>query len=242
MNLKDGVASLLEIESGSNDPTAYMLTVVGISLVNGENLSTVPYAIFAQIVYGVAIGVVLAVFGIWVLTKTRVVTNGMYTVHGNDGICEVKDITQLELPGGSSKRQYYLLVPQKEKNGRIYSPVESSKVQTRKVITKQEADTLIREIPAIQAAWVENEKLRENVYKEAIKSCDLRELVKIIKNMYLRRQERISSGKKATVLDDRYFKLAEDKLYSELVFVTGKDRNQIEKQIEQQAAQCMESV
>lgn len=67
-------------------------------------------------------------------------------------------------------------------------------------------------------------------------------LVKIIKNMYLRRQERISSGKKATVLDDRYFKLAEDKLYSELVFVTGKDRNQIEKQIEQQAAQCMESV
>ena len=136
----------------------------------------------------------------------------------------------------------YLLVPQKEKNGRIYSPVESSKVQTRKVITKQEADTLIREIPAIQAAWVENEKLRENVYKEAIKSCDLRELVKIIKNMYLRRQERISSGKKATVLDDRYFKLAEDKLYSELVFATGKDRNQIEKQIEQQAAQCMESV
>ena len=164
---------------------------------------------------------------------------GEYVVHGNDGICEVKDITQLELPGGSSKRQYYLLVPQKEKNGRIYSPVESSKVQTRKVITKQEADTLI---PAIQAAWVENEKLRENVYKEAIKSCDLRELVKIIKNMYLRRQERISSGKKATVLDDRYFKLAEDKLYSELVFATGKDRNQIEKQIEQQAAQCMESV
>lgn len=74
------MASLLEIESGSNDPTAYMLTVVGISLVNGENLSAVPYAIFAQIVYGVAIGVLLAAFGIWVLTKTRVVTNGMYTV------------------------------------------------------------------------------------------------------------------------------------------------------------------
>mgnify|MGYP000172938857 CR=1 FL=1 len=77
---------------------------------------------------------------------------------------EVKDITQLELPGGSSKRQYYLLVPQKEKNGRIYSPVESSKVQTRKVITKQEADTLIREIPAIQAAWVEKCKSCGKMY------------------------------------------------------------------------------
>lgn len=49
LNLKDGVASLLEIESGSNDPTAYMLTVVGISLVNGENLSTVPYAILRRL-------------------------------------------------------------------------------------------------------------------------------------------------------------------------------------------------
>lgn len=80
LNLKDGVASLLEIESGSNDPTAYMLTVVGISLVNGENLSSVPYAIFAQIVYGVAIGIGLAYLGIFVLTKTELVLNGLDTV------------------------------------------------------------------------------------------------------------------------------------------------------------------
>lgn len=80
LNLKDGVASLLEIESGSNDPTAYMLTVVGISLINGENLSSVPYAIFAQIVYGVLIGVILAWFGIMILTKTKLIVNGMDTV------------------------------------------------------------------------------------------------------------------------------------------------------------------
>ena len=80
LNLKDGVASLLEMESGSNDPTAYMLTVVGISLVNGENLSTIPYAIFAQLVYGVAIGVGLACFGIFILTKTKLVLNGLDTV------------------------------------------------------------------------------------------------------------------------------------------------------------------
>lgn len=80
LNLKDGVASLLEIESGSNDPVAYMLTAVGISLVNGENLSTVPYAIFAQIVYGVAIGLVLAFLGIFILTKTKIVLNGLDTV------------------------------------------------------------------------------------------------------------------------------------------------------------------
>ncbi|MBO5460039.1 MAG: cation:proton antiporter [Lachnospira sp.] len=80
LNLKDGVASLLEIESGSNDPTAYMLTVVGISLVNGQNLSSIPYAIFAQVVYGIAIGVALAYLGVFVLTKTKFVLNGLDTV------------------------------------------------------------------------------------------------------------------------------------------------------------------
>lgn len=32
LNLKDGSASLLEVESGSNDPMAYMLTVIAINL------------------------------------------------------------------------------------------------------------------------------------------------------------------------------------------------------------------
>lgn len=80
LNLKDGVASLLEIESGSNDPVAYMLTVIGISILNGDNLSTVPYAIFAQLVYGTLIGVILAAIAIYVLTKTDIIANGLDTI------------------------------------------------------------------------------------------------------------------------------------------------------------------
>lgn len=80
LNLKDGIASLLEIESGSNDPMAYMLTVIGISLLNGDNLSSIPYAIFAQVVYGVLLGAVLAWVGVFVLTKTRIVVNGLDTI------------------------------------------------------------------------------------------------------------------------------------------------------------------
>ncbi len=68
LNLKDGTASLLEIESGSNDPWAYTLTIIILSLMNtsGET-GSILYLIFAQIFFGVIFGVIIAAFAYWVL-------------------------------------------------------------------------------------------------------------------------------------------------------------------------------
>lgn len=80
LNLRDGTASLLEMESGSNDPVAYLLTAIGISLKAGGDISTVPYMIFAQVVYGIAIGVIAAFLGIIFLRKVKVQTEGLDTI------------------------------------------------------------------------------------------------------------------------------------------------------------------
>ena len=81
LNLKDGTSSLLEIESGSNDPVAYMLTVIILSLINGNSsISTIPYMIFSQIVYGVVIGIVIAKVGAYILEKTNFITNNLDTI------------------------------------------------------------------------------------------------------------------------------------------------------------------
>ena len=60
-----------------------------------------------------------------------------------------------------------------------------------------------------------------------MKSCDLRQWVQVIKALLIRKEEREANGKKATVTDERYMKLAEDGLYSELSLVMGKDREEI---------------
>lgn len=47
LNLKDGTASLLEMESGSNDPVSYMLTLIGIGILASSDQSNLGYTIFA---------------------------------------------------------------------------------------------------------------------------------------------------------------------------------------------------
>lgn len=76
LSLKYGTASLLEIESGSNDPVSYMLTTIAIAmLTGGEN--SIGYMLFAQIVFGVLIGVGVAALAIFILQKSRLVTEGL---------------------------------------------------------------------------------------------------------------------------------------------------------------------
>lgn len=80
LNLKSGTAPLLEIESGSNDPVSYLLTVISIILINNEGLNDIPKLIFTQVFFGILIGVITAFVGIFILTKTTIVSEGLETI------------------------------------------------------------------------------------------------------------------------------------------------------------------
>lgn len=86
----------------------------------------------------------------------------------------------------------------------------------RDIISKEEAEQLIMQLNDFPLLRIESDKLREEQFKQAIKSCDCKEWIKMTKTIYYRKQERIAQGKKVTATDERYFKMAEDYLYSEL--------------------------
>lgn len=70
LNLKHNTASLLELESGSNDPFSYMLTTIILSLMSGGFTSgTVLYMLFAQIFFGVVFGFIIAYLALLFLKK-----------------------------------------------------------------------------------------------------------------------------------------------------------------------------
>ena len=79
LNLKYNTAPLLELESGSNDPTAYTMTMIVLSLIMGTDVS-VPLLIAAQIVIGLAAGFILAYLIGKLLTYVNFQADGLYAV------------------------------------------------------------------------------------------------------------------------------------------------------------------
>ncbi len=156
---------------------------------------------------------------------------GELIIHGTNGVCEVAEITKLSMPGADNDRMYYVLRPYYQKGGKIFSPVDSDKVLMRKVITKDEVEQLLEEMPTIGTLWVENERLRENQYKECVRTGDCRELVKIIKTLYTRKMDRMAQGKQVTSTDEQYLKIAEDSLYSEMAIALGIPRDKVKEYI-----------
>lgn len=148
-------------------------------------------------------------------------------IYGNRGVCKVIDRGFLSMSVADKEKEYYTLRPLYQKETIVYVPVGSNKTVMRPIITKEEAEDLINDIPSLESAWAANERERENQYRTALKSCDCRELVKMIKTLYERCSSRIRAGKKAAAVDERYFRMAEEQLYQELAYIFGMKKEDV---------------
>ncbi len=79
LNLKYNTASLLELESGSNDPTAYTMTMVFLSVLLGSDMS-VPVLVLSQVALGLLVGFVLAYAFGWFLKRYNLREDGLSAV------------------------------------------------------------------------------------------------------------------------------------------------------------------
>ncbi len=68
LGLKENTASLLEVESGSNDPFAYMLTIIALFMLDNQvSGSALGILAFKQLLFGVLCGVIIAFVAIRIL-------------------------------------------------------------------------------------------------------------------------------------------------------------------------------
>lgn len=146
---------------------------------------------------------------------------GQKIVYGQTGVCLVTDICEKELIR-NQKKNYYVLRPLYQENNLIYAPADSDKVFMRPVITRQEADALILEIPKIRTTLDPLGDSKEE-YQNYVTSHCCSDLVKLTAQIYLKKKNALANRKKLGFSDEKYMHIAEDLLFGELACALGID-------------------
>lgn len=163
--------------------------------------------------------------------REAVFEKGEYVVSHNKGVCTVEDITTLDISGIDKEREYYILKPIYINGSTVYMPVDTADSSLRKVLSREEADRLIQQIPEIPLINISNDKLLEQEYRGCMNANDCTEWIRVIKTIYLRKKKRIAAGRKVTALDAKYSRLAEDSLYGELAVALQMPKGEVEDYI-----------
>ncbi|MBE6956321.1 MAG: hypothetical protein E7450_02575 [Ruminococcaceae bacterium] len=140
---------------------------------------------------------------------------GEMIFYSGEGVCRVEAVGPVDVSADKQKL-YYTLQPL-YRQGKIFIPVDSP-VFSRPVITRQQAEDLLRRIPSIQAEIYENRNLRmlNEHYQALMQTRDCEDMLQLIRSVYIKQQELKAQGKKPGLVDERYMKRAEDLLYGEL--------------------------
>lgn len=83
MNLKENLRPMLELESGSNDPMAYMLTIVLIQIISSGSelsLAVVGRDLLVQFLIGGSVGYAFGRFAVWLVNRINLSNSSLYPI------------------------------------------------------------------------------------------------------------------------------------------------------------------
>lgn len=156
---------------------------------------------------------------------------GEYVVYGNKGVCQIKSVGPIDMPGVPKDREYYTMSQVYLRGSTIFTPVDNETKALRKVLTKKQAKQLIEDFKNIEPNWITDDKERDRIFTEILRGADCKELSNMLVSLHHRKEERIAGGKKATSTDERFFHAAEDILLGELGIALGVDREKVREYI-----------
>ena len=81
LNFKNDMGPLLEMESGSNDPTSYMITVIILGMITGES-TNIALTFLLQVFVGIGIGALIGYLGTKVINLIKLEIDGLYIILG----------------------------------------------------------------------------------------------------------------------------------------------------------------
>lgn len=148
-------------------------------------------------------------------------------VYSPYGVCKVDSIIERKL--GSEIRKYYVLAPIGQDTSSYLIPTTSPIIETKikPVLSKKEILELIKVIPDQEIKWVENDNERKQYFQEIIRKADRKELIALIKAIYIHQDSLKDKKKRLHAVDEQYFHDAEKLIYDEISYVLEIDKEQV---------------
>jgi CarD family transcriptional regulator len=143
------------------------------------------------------------------------------------GVCRIAEIAEKDM--GGSLRRYYVLKPLRSGDATIFVPSDNESLTSkiRRVMSEDEARSLIDAMPDEGTIWMEDEQARRDRYREILSSGSRKELVRLIKTLYLHKQSQKGRGKKMKSPDEDILKSAEKMLHDEFAYVFNIKREEV---------------
>ncbi len=157
---------------------------------------------------------------------------GELIVYGSTGVCRVHAKGVLDKKyGGEKGRTYYTLKPVYRKET-IYTPVDT-KVFTRPLISAEEADKLIDNIPQVEAEMYHSKRTQDlsDHYQNSLNSHQCEDLIELVLSIYAKKQYVEKQKRKFGQIDERYMKKAEELLFGEFAAALGIDKDAVPEYI-----------
>lgn len=157
---------------------------------------------------------------------------GEYVIYGNSGICRIEEIgIPANYPRVTAGKQYYTLLPVFG-SGMIYAPIDT-RVFMRNIMTRQEAEALIEQIPEIKEEAFAGQDVRalSEKYKECLDTHQCEDLVRLMKTIYKKEKSMAESGKKLAKTEQDYGRMAKELLHQEFSMALGIPCEEVEAYI-----------
>lgn len=152
---------------------------------------------------------------------------GDQVIYGAHGVCTVVAIEKQKV--GKKFVEYYVLEPKEGGTSRYYVPTqnEAAVSKLRNVLTKDEVTELLSSDAVRQSAWIEDENLRKQRYRELITGSDKAALVSMVHCLNQHREQQMAAGRKFHLCDENFLRDAQKLLGSEFSLALQIPENEV---------------
>ena len=144
---------------------------------------------------------------------------GETVFYGTEGVCRIDEIREMKVGGETA--EYYVLRPIYREGTTVFVPLKNELLiaRMRPLLTAKQIDKMIDEVNEEDKDWIEDASERKAEFQRILLSADRRELLSMVRVLYLRRQNLMTCGKRLRANDEQMLRDAEKLLDEEFSVV-----------------------